>query len=273
MRIRQLTTIDECRAVAALERAVWGYTDAEDVVPPPVLVVSVKRGAILLGACDEPGTIQGVVFSLPALKQGRPTQWSHLLAVAPAHRGSGLGLRLKLAQRLRALEMGIALIEWTYDPLQAGNAHLNFARLGVVVEEYEENIYGTPSSPLHGGTPTDRFVAAWRLGEPHVERRVSSRGPLMRDRGVSDAPIVNAAVDGRRWRQPGAANLEVDARRILVEIPANFSEIQSDDPRLALAWRLSTREIFQAYFHRGYRAVDFFVAPDAGRGHYLLTRS
>ena len=35
--------------------------------------------------------------------------------------------------------MAIDLVEWTYDPLQAVNAHFNFARLGVVVEEYEEN--------------------------------------------------------------------------------------------------------------------------------------
>ena len=31
MIVRALTTLDECRQVAALERTVWGYTDAEDV--------------------------------------------------------------------------------------------------------------------------------------------------------------------------------------------------------------------------------------------------
>ena len=59
--------------------------------------------------------------------------------------------------------MGIDLIEWTFDPMQALNAQLNFTRLGVVVDEYEENIYGESSSPLHRGTPTDRFVAEWKL--------------------------------------------------------------------------------------------------------------
>ena len=72
--------------------------------------------------------------------------------------------------------MGIDLVEWTYDPLQALNAHLNFTKLGVVVEEYEENIYGVSSSPLHSGSPTDRFVAEWRLNEPHVVRRIESKG-------------------------------------------------------------------------------------------------
>ena len=62
--IRDLTTIEECRAVAALEREIWGYTDAEDVVPPPVLIVSIKRGGILLGAFDAAGSMQGFVYSI-----------------------------------------------------------------------------------------------------------------------------------------------------------------------------------------------------------------
>ena len=119
MQIRPLTTLDECRQVAALERTVWGYTDAEDVVPPPVLIVSIKRGGVLLGAFDDGGTMRGFVYSMPAMKEGRPTQWSHMLGVAPEMRAAGLGARLKLAQRQAALDMGIDLIEWTYDPLQA----------------------------------------------------------------------------------------------------------------------------------------------------------
>src|SRR5207244_3010554 len=57
-------------------------------------------------------------------------------------------------------------IEWTFDPMQALNAHLNFSKLGVVVEEYEENVYGESTSPLHKGNPTDRFIAEWWIREP-----------------------------------------------------------------------------------------------------------
>src|SRR5262245_13641505 len=125
MHIRPLTTLDECRQVAALERAVWNYNDAEDIVPPPVLIVSIKRGGILLGAFDDGGVRRGVVYSMPAIKDGRATQWSHMLGVVPEMRAAGLGARLKLAQRDAALAMGLDLVEWTYDPLQAANAHLN----------------------------------------------------------------------------------------------------------------------------------------------------
>jgi predicted GNAT superfamily acetyltransferase len=34
---------------------------------------------------------------------------------------------------------------------------------------------------------------------------------------------------------------------------------------------LATRRIFQHYFARGYRAVDFFLAADRSRGQYLLS--
>ena len=268
--VRELTTLEDCRAVAALEREVWGYTDAEDVVPPPVLIVSVKRGGIRLGGFDAAGAMKGFVYSIPAVKNGRLTQWSHMLGVTRDARNGGLGLRLKLAQRDRARQMGIDLIEWTFDPLQTVNAFLNFVRLGVVVEEYEENIYGDSSSPLHQGSPTDRFVAEWHITAPHVERRITAAGLIARDQSVASAPIVNPSIPGTPLR-PGTANLSISERRMLVEIPAGFTEMQAADPPLAHDWRLSTRSIFQHYFRRGYRAVDFFHAPQAARGHYLLT--
>jgi predicted GNAT superfamily acetyltransferase len=271
IQIRTLTTLAECRMVAVLERTIWGYTDSEDVVPPPVLIVSIKRGGILLGGFDGDGAMKGFVYSIPAIKHGQATQWSHMLGVTPAARATGLGTQLKLAQRDAALAMGMDLIEWTYDPLQAANAHLNLSKLGAIVEEYEENIYGESSSPLHGGTPTDRFVAEWRLREPHVERRLAAMaGPVVRDRSVASAPLINRSSPGAPWIRPGAADLAVDARRVLVEIPVGFSEMLIQDPGLALEWRFATREIFQTYFGRGYRVVDFFRAED--RGQYLLVK-
>lgn len=267
MIIRPLTTLEECRHVAAMERTVWGYSDAEDVVPPPVLIVSIKRGGILLGAFDDGGTMLGFVYSMAAIKDGRPSQWSHMLGVMPEMRAAGVGARLKLAQREAALDMGMDLIEWTYDPLQAANAHLNFAKLGIVVDEYEENIYGDSSSLLHRGTPTDRFIAEWRLSEPHVERRIAGFGlPVLRDSSVWGAPVVNPSQPGEPWRQPGESDLTIDDRRVLVEVPMGFSEMLERDPGLAQRWRMSTREIFQTYFAKGYRAVDFFLAREEGRG-------
>jgi predicted GNAT superfamily acetyltransferase len=165
-------------------------------------------------------------------------------------------LAVKLAEREAALARGIELIEWTFDPLDAAAADFNFARLGVIVHRYDGE--------------TDRLVAEWHLRRPHVERRISSAGPVVRDGSVAASPLVNPSRGEAGGLRPGSASLEDDARRLLVEVPANFHEMQRSDPPLAAAWRDQTREIFQTYLAKGYRVVDFFLSDTSGRGHYLL---
>jgi predicted GNAT superfamily acetyltransferase len=273
MQLRDLVTLDDFRRVVEIERRVWGFTDL-DVVPVPILVITVKRGGILIGGFDDKGEMVGFVYSLAGLKDGRPMQWSHMLGVLDSSRNAGLGFQLKLAQRTRALERGLDLIEWTFDPLQALNAHLNLRKLGVVVEDYAENVYGESSSPLHRGTPTDRLIAEWNIATPHVERRLAAYGSLgdVRDEAALSAPAVNRTRLDGPWRVNEAMDLEIEAGRVWVEIPVGFTEMQARNPPAAAAWRLETRQMFTTYFERGYRAVDFALDRHEQRGRYLLAR-
>jgi predicted GNAT superfamily acetyltransferase len=272
--IRDLRGLDDYRAVVDLERAIWGYTDMADVVTVPVFIITVKRGGILIGAFDTAGAIVGFAYSIVGIKDGRAMQWSHMMGVLPAHRRGGLGLMLKRAQRERALAAGFALMEWTFDPLQALNAHLNFTRLGVVSDEYVENLYGESTSTLHHGTPTDRFVVQWQLDAPHVERRLARAGDALgvRASAAAASPSANETREVGRWRAPVRADVTLESPRVWVEIPAGFTGMQQEQPDLALEWRLQTRAIFTAYFARGYQAVDFEFERESGRGRYLLAR-
>jgi predicted GNAT superfamily acetyltransferase len=266
-----LHSLEQFREVVALEQAIWGYTDTSDIVTLPVFIITVKRGAILLGAADETGRLVGFAYSIVGLKDGRPIQWSHMTGVIASLQGSGLGYRLKVAQRERAMALGYELIEWTFDPLQAMNAHFNFAKLGVVADEYLDNVYGESSSALHRGTPTDRLVAQWRLRQPHVERRLGASASLrVRDRDAVDAPSINETVTAGAWRRNDGMNLDLETRRVWMEIPTGFTGMQRDEPELALAWRMESRQMFHAYFQRGYRVVDFLLDRASGRGRYLL---
>jgi predicted GNAT superfamily acetyltransferase len=49
--------------------------------------------------------------------------------------------------------------------------------------------------------------------------------------------------------------------------------MQQEVPDLARGWRFHTREIFQRYFGRGYRAVDFELQRELGGGRYLLAQN
>ena len=270
IRIRDLKTIDDFRRVVDLEHAVWGYTDSADTVTVPVFIFTVKRGATLIGAFDADDRMVGFAYAVVGMKDGRPMLWSHMTGVLPDYRG-GLGYRLKLEQRARALAQGYELIEWTFDPMQAMNAHLNFTKLGGVVEEYAENFYGESTSALHRGTPTDRLIVSWRIGEPHVIRRLDQTPSLLvRSHEIGEAPVANAtAIDGE-WRVVKSLDFTVSERRLWIEIPTGFTQMQQQAPERALQWRLHVRQMFQAYFTRGYRAVDFVLQRDAGFGRYLL---
>lgn len=279
MLIRDLTTIDEFRQVVDLERDIWGYTDNADMVGVPVFIFTVHRGAKLIGAFDPSsltagpsGRMVGFAYAVVGSKAGTPMLWSHMTGVLPEFRG-GLGYRLKLEQRSRALADGYDLIEWTFDPMQAMNAHFNFAKLGGIVEEYAVNFYGESTSALHRGTPTDRVVLSWRISAPHVVRRVEESSALRaRAHEVTEAPVVNATVMEGEWRKTRKIDLTLKDRRIWIEIPTGFTEMQQRAPERALAWRLDVRQMFEDYLAKGYRAVDFVLQRDAGFGRYLLAK-
>jgi predicted GNAT superfamily acetyltransferase len=269
--VRDLKDLADLREVIEIEKRVWGYPDAEEAVPLPILAAGVRRGAIVLGAFDG-HVMVGASYSFPAIRDGRLTHWSHMLGVLQASRSGGVGRLLKLQQRQRALALGVDLIEWTFDPLQAANAHFNLVRLGAVVEEYDVNVYGESTSPLWRGTQSDRFIAQWYIRQPHVERRLARRGPIVRaSQTLAAVPVLEARCAGD-LPEPGALALEEDGPRLRVEIPQHFAPIQIDRPDLARTWRAATRAVFTTYLPRGYRVIDFWLDRRRACGTYLLAR-
>jgi predicted GNAT superfamily acetyltransferase len=156
-----------------LQRRVWNYSDL-DIVPAHLFVVAVESGGQVLGAflADE---LVGFTLAYAGEKNGKPYLHSHFAGVLPEYRDLGIGRELKLAQRQQALERGIDRIEWTFDPLQSRNAYFNICRLGAICRHYLADLYGTTSSPLHAGLPTDRLLAEWHLDSARVVGILSGR--------------------------------------------------------------------------------------------------
>jgi predicted GNAT superfamily acetyltransferase len=166
IRIEPLTTMEQFERCVVLQLEVWGYSDG-DLIPRRVFLVAQRIGGQVLGAFDG-DTIIGFAMALPGYRNGYAYIHSHMLAVLPEYRNAGLGRRLKLAQRDDAIARGFDLMEWTYDPLEIKNAHLNIAKLGAISRRYKADFYGPSSSPLQGGLPTDRLYAEWWLKSPRV---------------------------------------------------------------------------------------------------------
>lgn len=173
--IRKCAGMKELEACVALQKEVWNFDDV-DLVPLRMFIVSQKIGGQTIGAFhgDE---LVGFAFSIPGSRAGHAYLHSHMLAVRDSFRNHGLGRKLKLAQRDDAIQQGIELLEWTFDPLEIKNAHLNLSRLGAIARRYSVNHYGHSSSPLQGGLPTDRLVAEWWLNSRRVVNLLDKKQP------------------------------------------------------------------------------------------------
>jgi chorismate synthase len=260
--IRPLRTLQEFRACVALQRETWG-DEFTDVVPTSILKVSQRIGGVTVGAFDRQGQLLGFVYGLTGVERGRIVHWSDMLAVRPEARNLGLGRRLKEFQRRAVHEVGGEVIYWTYDPLVARNAHLNFNVFGVSVTEYVEDMYGETESPLHRGIGTDRFIVAWPVSDAAVRERLAATHAAGVNGELLTSPVLNALNDGH------STTLSVPERG-RVEVPADINAMQQTDRKQAIAWRESTRAAFRRAMAAGLTVKGFVIDECAHRGYYLL---
>ena len=269
--IRPFATIDEYRACADLQEDTWGKGFSERV-SPAILKVAQILGGVSAGAWDDEGRLVGFVFGMTGQRDGELVHWSDMLAVRPELRDSGLGRQLKAYQREDVLSRGVEKMFWTFDPLRSRNAHLNITRLGAVVREYHENMYGDTDSPLHKGIGTDRMVALWQLPTDRVAERVaafSAPGPSPVIPFADGPSALAAAMDGAHPR-PAEPDTTLGNDFVHVAIPSDIGTLMSDDLGLAVAWREATRAVFHHYLSSGYEVREFQRGTPVST--YLLAR-
>jgi predicted GNAT superfamily acetyltransferase len=275
--IREAETEAEFHEIEEIQKEVWGFSDL-DIVPAATLIATQWAGGMALGAF-EGGRMVGFAYGFPAHEQGRLSIHSHMLAVRAEYRNLQIGFLLKLAQRARALEMGVTEITWTFDPLQSLNAHLNFAKLGVISRRYIVNFYGeATSSPLHQGFGTDRLWVNWLLDTERVKQRIEhierglKPGPGLNNLSINETPLLIR----REGDRPQLADMSspLSERQYLIEIPYDATALKQRDPETAVAWREATRAAFLKAIDAGFTVEDFLKLDekDAPRWFYRLAR-
>lgn len=235
--VRHCTILEEFEECVLVEHATWG----KDIsVVSSIFVVAHHTGGQVLGAFDG-NRLLGFTLALIGVRRDEIFLHSHMTAVMPEFRDYGIGRRLKLFQREDALKHGIKLVEWTFDPLEAKNAHFNLMRLGAVARRWIPNCYGVTESPLHGSLPTDRLVAEWRL----------------------DSERVKSVVAGNPT--------SVSKRAMRIEFPADFPGIRDTNLEVATEIQSKVRDQFEALLAKGYAATG--IRTQEGVATYILEPS
>jgi predicted GNAT superfamily acetyltransferase len=246
--VRSLVDLSELDEARGVFDAVWPASDGSTQVAGNLMRALVHAGGYASAAYRD-GEPIGAALAFVG-RHRREGQWhqhlhSHMAAVLDPYRDQHIGTALKMHQRVWALSQGIDTIVWTFDPLVRRNARVNLLKLGVDVDGFEVDFYGSMDDGINSGDPTDRLFAWWHLDSPRVYS--ASMGQLV--------PIdpVDLIVGGR------------DALEI--ELPEDIVALRAADPVAAGQWRLGVREAFLAAFADGFRVIG--VSP---MGNYVLER-
>jgi predicted GNAT superfamily acetyltransferase len=261
MLIRDLTSLQDYADCVALQEATWGEGFSERV-PTAILRVSQMIGGVAAGAFDDAGQMVGFVFGLTGVRNGELVHWSDMLAVRKELRSQGIGEQLKEYQRDKVLGVGVKAMLWTFDPLQAGNAHFNINHLGAVPIEYVNDMYGNTGSALHGAMPTDRFIVRWELvnrgGTSSAQLPIAGNPPLANPLGKDGLPVAELL-----------RNNSTHAGPVLVQVPSDLAAVRAQGADRAMRWRLVLREVMNSWLGAGYR-VSGFSRPHSGLPYYTL---
>mgnify|MGYP001186381762 CR=1 FL=1 len=261
---------DESEAVASreIQRRVWG-APAEFLYPSDIYSAEFAAGTSLIARVE--GKTAGFLFGFYAFDGASlPADWqaryngafrieSQTLGVLPAFRGLRIANLLKKRQAELAWREGIGVITWTADPLQAPNAALNFGLLRAVAFEFTPDLYPFRNELNH--VHASRFGLTWLVGSKRV-REIPTHGGRADVLDLSRRPQIPRANDGCTQ-----ARFDLDAELIAIEIPANWTALQADDPGQAQAWRSLTDKIFQVYIglHPGQYTITGVGVADEKR--------
>jgi predicted GNAT superfamily acetyltransferase len=255
--VRPLSAIEDADRILRVMVATWGE---HQLVPREMLLALADSGNEPYGAFRQ-GELVGYVLGWVGLDRDGPHVHSHMLAVLPGLRSSGVGYALKLAQRARALECGSHVIRWTFDPLQARNAHFNINKLGVVCDRFRRDFYGDMTDALNRGDRSDRLVVRWDL-----DRMI---GPSLIPAGPQIADVLRASgpVEMPKPERGEVLNFPPGGM-VRVSIPADYPGLKERDPGLASEWRDAVGEVLEQCFDLGMIVAGLTRDQDGAR--YVL---
>jgi predicted GNAT superfamily acetyltransferase len=225
--------MDDLNGAADLLATIWALPDGQLPVAPALLRALEHSGNYVAGAFVD-GRLVGSSVAWLGRRGDELILHSHITGIAPDCQGAHIGYTLKQHQREWALVRGVAIIEWTFDPLIRRNAYFNLARLGATIVGFEEDLYGPMDDPMNAGEATDRAAVRWDLRAPTAPLD-ASHAPVILSADAAGSPVC--AEDGadvvRAW------------------IPENYVR---DRAQLG-GWRAAFRETVGAAIGRGYEAV------------------
>jgi predicted GNAT superfamily acetyltransferase len=253
-----LHALEGLEQASALWDELWGTGPGDSYLSPSLLRALCHAGNYAAGAYAS-GELVGAVMGFLGTDGDGTFLHSHILGVSPTYRGGNVGFALKQHQRAWAMQLGLAKITWTFDPLVRRNAYFNLQKLGASAASYLVDFYGRMDDDINGSDESDRLLIDLRPSSPHVEAAANggSDEPSFGSDGVTVALSPDGEVTTAGWSDT-----------LLCATPQDIVDLRRRDPAAALAWRRALRSTLGGAMDGGYAVTGFTRA-----GWYVLERT
>jgi len=259
VRIRELAELDDLQRLCALVDDIWHPQLGNPPVTAEFLRALAHSGNYVAGAFAGDEMVGACVgfFASPAAR----AMHSHIAGASARLLGRHVGFALKLHQRAWALDRGVTMIAWTFDPLVSRNAYFNLAKLAAVPAEYLPDFYGAMDDEINTGDDSDRLLVHWPLADETVARACAGISAAV-DAAALRAGGAVTALDMGPGGQPvpgpaGSGPGDSGTGTLLVRVPLDIEAERREHAAAARGWRRAVRDVLGGLMADGGRVTGF----------------
>jgi len=258
---RELTTNEEFNQCVELQKNIFDFSDI-DIISPLFLKLIARNNppiGLSMGIFKtdfNKSELIGFIIGFATFLE--KSLYSVILGIKPEYQNKIYGYKLMLNYRDVALSRNIEFLFGLFDPLEANIARFNISSLGYIAYKYiidsvecfdDNNKY----------VPNDKIVVRWDINTSKTIERINGI------KRYNNQEILNLFPIATSQSMP-------EIPIVLVEIPEDFNYLLLNKIDEALAWRISTCEIFKEYINkRQYIISDCFsIRHENNRKTYYL---
>lgn len=256
--VKEIDSFEQFEELAQLQKNIWHLSDRDQISTITLRTLSMEYPimGIMLGAYHNKKMV-GFAVCTPTRESN--TLYGMIMGVLPEYHNFEVGNQLGLKILEKCNKENISKICWTYEPLDSRLGHLYLNKWGAIAIKYKANYYQLKDEH-NSKLPLDRFIVDCHLQSPRITKRINKEiESLSLSQALSEFPVADA-------------NNFPDHPSVLVKIPSDFNKLKQTNLEEAIAFRMSTRLVFEEYINnRAYFIAGmFFEKADGKRENFYL---
>lgn len=259
---RKLNGFDEYEECFKLQQEIFGLEEKDTFAPVQLNLLNrdFPKNGYAIGALKKTNEKEELIGFFLATASFEPKSlYGILMGIKPGFVNKGIGFQLFLKLRQLALLEKKETLYFIYEPLDSKLGNFYFNKLGVLGIKYEIDAFKL----CNHNYPVDKLLVQWDFYPSDAKSNIT---------GKTKKPPLNDIIN----KYPIADTKHFfNSEKVLLKIPDDLFALKKEDYLKALAWRETTRNLFDEYVNsQGYCVTGFYsqIQNNQRENYYLLEK-